>query len=410
MGVSDGNEKGDAPRMALTDAKIRNLKRKDRPYKIADFDGLYIHVTPKGSKLWRFKYRIQGKEKLLAIGVYPAISLLTARKVRDDARTQVASGIDPSKLKREGLLADKDIQNGTFRKVAEMYLNKIEKEGRAKATMKKNRWYLEMAISDFGNRPLGEITSPTVLRCLRKPEGRGHYETARRLRSSIGSVFRHAIAIGLADNDPTFALQGALIRPTVVSRAAITDKKKLGGLMRAIDGFQGQMTTKIALEMLAIVATRPGELRHAVWSEFDFKESIWTIPAQRMKMRLPHKVPLIKRVVELLEQLQKLTGYGDYLFPSMRSSKRPMSENTLNAALRRMGYSGDEMTSHGFRASFSTLANESGLWNPDAIERALAHVEKNEVRRAYARGEHWDERVMLADWWANFLTDSMETN
>ena len=395
--------------MALTDAKIRNLKPKERPYKIADFDGLYVHVTAKGSKLWRMKYRISGKEKLLAIGTYPEVSLLAARKARDDARTQIANGVDPSQLKRENAFTDKDLQSRTFSKVAEMYLNKIEKEGRAEATMKKNRWYLDMAIADFGNRPLSEITSPIVLRCLRKPEGRRHYETARRLRSSIGAVFRHAIATGLADNDPTFALQGALIRPTVVSRAAITDKKKLGGLMRAIDGFQGQVTTKIALEMLAIVATRPGELRHAVWSEFDFDESIWTIPAQRMKMRIPHKVPLTKRVVELLEDLRKLTGYGDLLFPSIRSSKRPMSENTLNAALRRMGYSGDEMTSHGFRASFSTLANESGLWNPDAIERALAHVEKNEVRRAYARGEHWDERVRLAGWWAGFLTELKET-
>jgi len=389
--------------MTLTDAKIRNLKPKERPFKIADFDGLYIHVTAKGSKLWRMKYRISGKEKLLAIGTYPAVSLLAARKARDDARTQIASGVDPSQLKRENAFAHKDLQSRTFGRVAEMYLDKIEKEGRAEATLKKNRWYLDMAIADFGNRPLNEITSPIVLRCLRKPEGRGHYETARRLRSSIGAVFRHAIAIGLADNDPTFALQGALIRPTVVSRAAITDKKKLGGLMRAIDGFQGQVTTKIALEMLAIVATRPGELRHAVWSEFDFDENVWIIPAERMKMRLPHKVPLTNRVVELLAELRKLTGYGDLLFPSIRSSKRPMSENTLNAALRRMGYSGDEMTSHGFRASFSTLANESGLWNPDAIERALAHVEKNEVRRAYARGEHWDERVRLADWWAGFL-------
>ena len=180
-------------------------------------------MTAKGAKLWRMKYRISGKEKLLAIGTYPAISLLDARKARDDARTQVVSGVDPSHLKRENAFAHKDLQNRTFGRVAEMYLNKIEKEGRAEATMKKNRWYLDMAIADFGNRSLNEITSPIVLRCLRKPEGKGQYETARQLRSSIGAVFRHAITIGLADNDPTFALQGALIRPTVVSRAAIAD-------------------------------------------------------------------------------------------------------------------------------------------------------------------------------------------
>lgn len=213
-------------------------------------------------------------------------------------------------------------------------------------------------------------------------------------------MFRHAIAVGLAENDPTFALRDALIRPTVTSRAAITDKTELGGLMRAINGFQGQTTTKIALELLAIVVTRPGELRHAAWSEFDFNEAVWTIPASRMKMRLSHKVPLPKEALDLLGRLRELTGYGELLFPSIRS----MSENTLNAALRRMGYSGDEMTAHGFRATFSTIANESGLWNPDAIERALAHVEKNAVRRPYLRGEHWDERVKMADWWAGLLS------
>ena len=394
--------------MALTDTKIRNLKPKEKPYKVADFDGLHVLVKPNGSKLWRFKYRILGKERLLSIGSYPAISLLDARNARDKARGHVARGNDPSQLKREKALAARDGVGQKFEKIAEIYLAKIEKEGRASATMVKNRWYMNMAIADFGDEPIAEISSPTVLRCLRKPESRGHYETARRLRSTIGSVFRYAIAIGLAENDPTFALRGALIRPTVVSRAAITDKKELGELMRAIDGFQGQLTTKIALELLAIVVTRPGELRHAKWDECDFDECVWSIPASRMKMRFPHKVPLPNRALELLVQLRELTGYGKLLFPSIRSSKRPMSENTLNAALRRMGYSGDEMTAHGFRASFSTLANESGLWHPDAIERALAHVEKNDVRRAYARGEHWDERVKLAHWWADFLSNAKQ--
>ena len=391
--------------MALTDTKIRNLKTKDKPYKVADFDGLYVLVKPNGSKLWRFKYRIRGKEKLLAIGSYPATSLLEARKVRDEARSQIADGGDPSQIKREKAMAEKESQDQTFEKIAASYMEKIKKEGRAPATVIKNEWFMGMAIADFGRMPITEITSPVVLRCLRKPEAKGHYETARRLRSIIGSVFRHAIAIGLAENDPTFALRDALIRPTVTSRAAITDKTELGGLMRAIDGFQGQVTTKIALELLAIVVTRPGELRHSTWKEFDFNEAVWTIPAPRMKMRLPHKVPLPKEALYLLANLQELTGYGELLFPSIRSSKRPMSENTLNAALRRMGYTGAEMTSHGFRATFSTIANESGLWNPDAIERALAHTEKNEVRRAYARGEHWNERVKIADWWGKQLLD-----
>ncbi len=211
------------------------------------------------------KYRISGKEKLLAIGTYPAVSLLAARKARDDARTQIANGVDPSQLKRENAFTHKDLQSRTFSKVAEMYLVKIEKEDRAEATLKKNRWYLDMAIADFDKRPLNEITSPIVLQCLRKPEGRGNYETARRLRSSIGAVFRHAIAIGLADNDPTYALRDALIRPTVTHRAAITSPKALGALLVAVDGFDGQVTTKIALHLLAILAQRPGELQNARW-------------------------------------------------------------------------------------------------------------------------------------------------
>lgn len=389
--------------MALTDVKIRNLKAKEKPYKVSDFDGLHVLVNPSGSKLWRFKYRIHGKEKLLSIGAYPGVGLKHARFIRDEARSQLAAGDDPSQIKRELVMADKEAHGQTFEKVAAKYVSKIEKEGRAKATLAKVNWFLEMANAAFGRQPISKITSPIVLRCLRKVEVKGHYETARRLRSTIGAVFRYAIANGFAENDPTFALRDALIRPQVTSRAAITDKKALGGLLRAIGGFDGQPTTKIGLELLAIVATRPGELRQAEWSEVSFDEAVWTIPASRMKMRSVHRVPLPTRALELLSDLKNLTGYGGFLFPSIRSSKRPMSENTLNAALRRMGYTGDEMTSHGFRATFSTLANESGLWNPDAIERALAHVEKNEVRRAYARGEHWEERVDMAQWWADEL-------
>ena len=242
-----------------------------------------------------------------------------------------------------------------------------------------------------------------ILRCLRKVEAKGNYETAHRLRARIGSVFRYAVASGIADTDPTYALRDALIRPTRVHRAAITDPDALGKLLRAIAVFEGQATTRIGLQLLALLAQRPGELRHAKWEEFNFSEAFWAIPAGKMKMRKDHNVPLPQQALDLLDELRRITGNGNYLFPSLRSWQRPMSENTLNAALRRMGYSGAEMTAHGFRASFSTLANESGLWNRDAIERALAHVEKNEVRRAYARGEHWEERVRLANWWAGQL-------
>ena len=389
--------------MALTDAKIRSLKPKAKPFKTADYDGLYVLTNPSGSKLWRFKYRIHGKEKLLSIGAYPEIELLEARSIRDQARKQLVAGIDPSAAKQEKTVKEQVSHSNTFSSLAEQYVAKLVKEGRADVTLKKLDWLIGMATTDLGNKPISEITSPMVLQTLRKIEDKGNYESALRLRSTIGAIFRFAIASGVAENDPTFALRDALITPKVKSRAAITDKEKLGGLMRAIEGFDGQPTTRIALQLLAIFATRPGELRNARWEEFDLERAIWTIPAERMKMRKPHKVPLAKQAIELLKELHTITGWGELLFPSVRSSKRPISENTLNAALRRMGYTGEEMTSHGFRATFSTLANESGLWNPDAIERALAHAEANKIRAAYSRAEYWDERVRLAEWWAEYL-------
>lgn len=394
--------------MALTDAKLRNLKIKEKPYKTSDYDGLYVLTNPSGSRLWRFKYHYKAKEKLLSIGSYPEISLLEARAIRDEARKQVANGIDPNEVKRERKLHER-IQDGhTFSKIAEQYVTKLIKEGRAEVTLKKLDWLMGMANSDLGRKPIAEITSPMVLQTLKKIEGKGNYETALRLRSTIGAVFRFAIASGLAENDPTFALRDALITPKVKPRAAITEKRALGGLMRAVDGFDGQTTTRLALELLALVATRPGEVRNARWEEFDLENAIWEIPAARMKMRKSHSVPLPRRALEILSELQAITGWCELIFPSVRSSKRPMSENTMNAALRRMGYTSEEMTSHGFRASFSTLANESGLWNPDAIERALAHVEPNRIRGAYSRGTYWDERVKLADWWAEQLKEFRE--
>ena len=398
------------PPMPLTDLKIKNLKPKDKPYKVSDFDGLYVLVNPNGSRLWRVKYRLHGKEGLLSLGAYPAITLLQARQMRDEARAQVAVKIDPSEVKREKAVLIKQKHANTFESVAQSYLNKITIEGRADATLKKVASFLTMANADFGKKPITELSAATILKTLKKVEAKGHYETAKRLRSTVGAVFRYAIASGLADNDPTYPLRDALIRHKVKPRSAIIEKKALGGLMRAIRGYEGQPTTRIALELLAIVATRPGELRGAEWSEFDFDAHVWTIPAKRMKMRIPHIIPLPTRALELLTILKQQTGWGVLLFPSNRSSKRPISENTLNAALRRMGYTGEEMTSHGFRATFSTLANESGLWHPDAIERALAHVERNEVRRAYARGAHWDERVRMADWWAKELLDLRESS
>ena len=392
--------------MPLNNTQILNLKPKEKPYKVSDFDGLYVTVTPTGSKLWHMKYRIDGREKRLSFGIYPAVTLAQARSFRDDARALLANGDDPGVIKKALKQTRRAATGHTFSRLAEAFMAKAVKEGRAPATQDKTAWLLGMANADFGSMPITEITSPMVLACLRKVEAKGNYETARRLRAKIGAVFRYAIATGVGESDPTYALRDALIRPQVTPRAAITDPKALGGLLRAIETFEGQTTTRIALQLLALLAQRPGELRHALWDEFDLAGAVWSIPADRMKMRRAHRVPLPRAALALLEELQSLTGSGSLLFPSLRSFHRPMSENTLNGALRRLGYSGDEMTAHGFRATFSTNANESGLWNPDAIERALAHVEANEVRRAYARGEHWEERIRMADWWAGFLENA----
>jgi integrase len=394
--------------MPLSDAKLRALKPKAKAYKMADFDGLYVHVTTGGRKLWRLKYRIHGKEKLLSFGAYPAVSLAQARIARDAARADLAAGRDPGAVRAEERRRAKERSGNTFAAVADDFLQKKRKEGLADATVAKTEWLLGMAKVEFGSSQITDITAPTILRALRRVEARGTLETARRLKSKIGAVFRYAVACGFVDADPTAALNGAIAAPAATPRAAITDPAEFGALLRAIDGFSGQRTTRIALQLLAIVAQRPGELRQAEWREFGVDNAVWEIPAGRMKMRRPHRVPLPRQALDLLAELREITGYRTLLFPSLRGASRPMSENTLNAALRRLGYSGDQMTSHGFRASFSTMANESGLWSADAIERALAHVEQNAVRRAYARSDHWNERVRMSQWWADHL-DALRT-
>lgn len=391
--------------MPLTDAAIRNLKTKEKPFKVSGFEGLFLFVKPTGSKLLQFKYRTFGKEKLLSIGIYPEVGLAMARARKDEARALVAAGKDPSEAKKDQQRQERARRGNTFEVLALEFMAKADAEGRAASTQTKTEWLLGMANASFGKRPITEISAPMILACLRKVEAKGNHETAKRLRAKIGAVFEYAVAVGLAETDPTFSLQGALIRPMPKPRAAITDATKLGGVLRAVEGFQGQTVTRLALSLLVLLVPRPGELRKAKWTEFDFGAKIWSIPAERMKMRRPHQVPLPGSAIAILNELQLLTGAGDYVFPSLRSPLRTMSENTLNVALRIMGFGGDEITSHGFRATFSTLANESGLWHPDAIERALAHVDENAVRRAYARGEHWDERVRMADWWADYLDD-----
>jgi integrase len=387
--------------MALTDAKCRAAQPEAKLQKLTDGGGLQLWVQPSGARLWRLAYRFGGKQKLLAVGVYPTISLARARQAREDAKRLLANGADPTSEKKR---RKQEYTNAvTFRAIADEYLTKLKREGRADATIAKTEWLLAFADADLGNTPIRSVDAPAVLKVLRAVEIRGRYESARRLRSTIGSVFRYAIATARADADPTYALRGALIQVKATPRAAITDPKALGALLRAIDAFDGQPVTRIALQLIAFLFPRPGELRAAEWVEFDFARAIWTIPAARTKMRRPHRVPLASQAVELLSALQRLSRGRALLFPGVRSSSRPISDNTLNAALRRLGYAKDEVTSHGFRATASSLLNESGRWHPDAIERQLGHIEGNDVRAAYARGEHWDERVSMMQWWADNL-------
>lgn len=390
--------------MPLTDMQCRNARPGQRLKKLSDGGGLQLWIQPTGSRQWRLAYRFGGKQRLLALGPYPLLPLADARQRRDEAKRLLSDGIDPSEAKKQAKRAQAE-SGDTFRSIAEEYVSKRTLEGRSQATLTKLEWLLSFAYPKLGSRRIRGIAAPEVLEVLQKVEARGRYETARRLRSTIGSVFRYAMATARADSDPTIALQGALIVPRVNSHAAITEPNALGGLMRAIDAYDGQPSTRLALKLLALLFTRPGELRLAEWPEFDIQKRVWTIPASRTKMRRPHRVPLSSQSMCILEELSELSDGGDLLFPSVRASTRPISDNTLNAALRRLGYAGDEMTAHGFRATASSLLNESGKWHPDAIERQLAHVESDDVRRAYARAEFWDERVRMMQWWADYLDD-----
>ncbi|MBB4194060.1 integrase [Rhizobium aethiopicum] len=387
--------------MALTDVQVRNLKGQPVAKKYSDAGGLHLLVTPGGSKLWRMQYRFHNKQRTLAFGAYPAVSLADARKRRDEAKKHLAAGLDPSHQAKIEKIVSRTSNGTTFTVIADEFLAKVKREGKATATVAKKEWLVGLARGDLGKRPISEITAAEILVPLRKVEADGNYETARRLRSTIGQVFRYAVATGRAANDPTGALKGALIAPTVTHRAAATERDSFAGLLRAIWAYDGMPETRAALKLMAILYPRPGELRQAEWSEFDLDKREWIIPSERAKMRREHRKPLPDQAVAILKEVHKLTGDGPRVFPAVHTRQRPMSENTLNGALRRLGFSSDEMTSHGFRATASTLLNESGKWPADAIEAELAHAGADLVRRAYHRALYWDERVRMAKWWAD---------
>lgn len=389
--------------MALSDAAIRAAKAGEKQYKLHDGGGLFIIVRPSGGKLWRLKYRHLGKEQQLTIGAYPDVGLKEARERRDQARKVIAAGGNPAFEKKKAAIAAAVSASNTFKAVADEFIDKRAREGLNAHTIDKARWYLSLLYAAIGQRPIGEIEAYELLEALKRIEKSGRHETAVRMLSFASRVFRYAVATTRAKRDVAADLRGSLTAPTVKHYSAIIDPKGVGELMRAIDDFDGHPTTQWALRLAPHVFVRPGELRHAEWSEIDLEAAVWRIPAARMKMRREHVVPLSTQVVAILKEAQKLTGSGRLVFPSVRTPLRPMSENTLNAALRRLGYGNDEMTSHGFRSTASTLLNESGKWSSDAIERALAHSDADSVRAAYHRGVHWDERVKMAQWWSDYL-------
>jgi integrase len=385
------------PTDKLTDPKIRQAKPADKPYKLFDGGGLFLLVQPGGSKLWRLKYRFGGKEKLLAIGSYDmGVSLKKAREERDKARGQLVEGIDPGASKKKEKYAEREKAENTFRAIAlswaETYGARWTESHRARvvASLEKD------AFSALGDLPVKEITPPMVLGVIRTVESRGALDVASRVLQRTNAIFRYAIQTGRAIYNPAADMKGVLKTRKAEHRSTIS-RGELPDFLKKLDSYSGDLITKLALRLIVLTFVRTGELRGARWEELDIDQREWRIPAERMKMRSPHIVPLSPQALAVIEELRPLTGQFDLLFPSQRDQQRPISENTLLYALYRLGYH-KRATVHGFRALASTILNETGF-RPDVIERQLAHVERNKIRAAYHRSEYLEERQKMMDWW-----------
>ena len=386
--------------MPLSEFAIKAARPQQKPYKLSDGLGLVLLVTSTGGRLWRFRYRHNGREGMIGLGSYPATSLKVARERRDAARAQLEAGFNPSSIKADA----RDRTEVTFEAMAKEWLS--HQTFTAK-TRSKAEWMLnDLVMPHLGSRPISELTAPEILAVLRRIESRGRLDTCHRTKWRIGQVIRYAIATGRAMRDPTGDLRGALTAPTTVNRRAITAPRRFGELLLAIDGYVGQGSIWAAMRLAPLVFVRPGELRAAQWSEFALEGGSpeWRIPSQRMKMKEEHIVPLARQAVAILSELRGFTGRGTFLFPSLRTSTRPISDNTLNAALRRLGFSKEEMSAHGFRATASTLLNERGF-APDLIELQLAHAERNKVRAAYNRAQRLNDRRQMMQQWADYLDE-----
>ena len=388
--------------MSLTDTVIKHAKPKSTDYKVADEKGMYLFVTKTGGKYFRLDYRFLGKRKTLALGVYPETSLKEAREKRDEARKLLNDSIDPLEAKKAKKLLLVTEANNSFQIIAAEWYEKMK--GKFSESHAHRKWYyLERDVfPTFGNTPIKNITARELLALLEKIQARGAIDVAHRVKGLCGEVFRYGIHTGRCDRDPTQDLKGVLVPQRNKNMATITDPKGVGGLLRAIDGYTGDFVTKCALKLTPYVMLRPGEVRHAEWSEIDFEKKQLRIAAEKMKMRRIHIVPLAEQAIAILKQIQAVTGQGKYVFPSVRSKDRAMSENTINAALRRMGFTKEEMTAHGFRGMASTLLHENGF-KSDVIEAQLAHAERNKVKAAYNHAEYLAERTDMMQWLADHL-------
>ncbi|QDZ29557.1 integrase arm-type DNA-binding domain-containing protein [Noviherbaspirillum sp. UKPF54] len=387
--------------MPLTDIAIRNAKCVDKPFKLSDGDGMYLFVNAVG-KYWRLDYRYLNKRKTLALGVYPTVTLAMARERRLEARRKLADGVDPGEHKKLVKQAKLASAGNSFAAIATEWYAKNRHTWVDNHASKIIARLQNDIFPWLGTRPINEITAPELLAVLRRIELRGALETAHRALQNCSQVFRYAIATGRAERDVGADLRGALPPPKIRHHASLTDPKQVGALLRALRGYRGAFVTGCALRLAPLVFLRPGELRHAEWSEINLDAAEWRIPAAKMKMRQLHIVPLSTQAVAVLRELQPLTGHRKYVFPSVRTSDRPMSENTVLGALRRLGYEKQEMTGHGFRSMASTLLNEHG-WSADAIERQLAHAERDSIRAAYNYAEFLPERRRMMQWWADYL-------
>lgn len=387
--------------MSLTDTAIRKAKPSDKAQRLFDAGGLYLEVAPAGGKWWRLKYRVGGKEKRLSLGTYPDTSLADARAKRDEARKQLAAGIDPAEHRKATKAAGEERAANSFEVVAREWLAK--RDWVTAYAVKVTAWLENDVFPWIGKRPVAELTAPEFLKVARRIEDRGAIESAHRIMQNCGQVMRYAIATGRTHRNPVADLKGALPPAPERHHAAITDTRAIGGLLRALDGYTGGFVTRCALRLAPLVFVRPGELRHAEWAEIDLDAAEWNIPGEKMKMGVSHLVPLSKQAVAILRELHPLTGGGRYVFPGGRSPKRPMSDNAINAALRRMGFDKDTMTGHGFRAMARTTLDETLHFRPDYIEHQLAHAVRDPNGRAYNRTAHLAERRKMMQAWADYL-------